>query len=119
MPGDQTGQLNTWDGGCAGMSGLAAYSCGSADQLSQFQYMALVHYGRIVRQASQELKQKLHAAEMAFSKERKQRRQLQTDLTNQQMRLERLDVLEKEIKQWQARKPKIFHYLGVFGTMMK
>lgn len=81
--------------------------------------MALVHYGRRIRHSAQELQRKLHAMEKALSKERKQRRQLHTEVQDFQVRVERLDQVETSLKQWEARKPKIFHYLGVFGEMMK
>lgn len=89
------------------------------DVVVQFQYMALVHYARRIRKHSQEILRKLETSEAAFSKERKQRRQLQSDVMDFESRLERFEEVQSKLEMWESRKPKIYHYLGIFGEMMK
>lgn len=86
---------------------------------TQFQYMALVNYGRKVRQSSQSALRKLQAMEIAFAKERKQRRQLQSNMLEAQARLERLQEIGSKLKKWEDRKPAIYHCLGAFGEMTR
>lgn len=79
--------------------------------------MALANYGRRIRQSSQATLQKLQGIEAAFAKERKQRRQLQTDLLEAQAQLEQLQGVQSKLKMWESRKPAIYHCLGAFPEM--
>lgn len=81
--------------------------------------MALVRYARNVRNHTKDALHKAHATETAFAKERKQRRQVQAEALNLQSRLERFEKIESKLNMWESRKPKIFHYLGIFGEMMR
>lgn len=91
----------------------------STDNSRQFQYMALVHYACKARGSLQDASRQQHALETSFSKERKQRRESQSNALTLAARMEHLEEVESKLKMWEARKPKIFHYLGVFGDMMK
>lgn len=81
--------------------------------------MALVSFARGARKQLQDATQKLLSAEASFSNERKQRRQSQSEVLDLQSRLERFEEVESKLKIWETRKPKIYHYLGVFGEMMR
>lgn len=86
---------------------------------AQFQYMALVHYGQLIGRNFRNATRRLDALEAACSKERNQRRQLQSNLQDRQAEVERMRGVESKLKQWEARKPVITHYLGIFGDIMK
>lgn len=81
--------------------------------------MALAHYAKRIRVQANEAIVKQHTMESSCTKERKQRRQLQSQALDLQKRLEHLQEIELKLKMWETRKPKIYHYLGVFGQMMR
>jgi len=55
--------------------------------------------------------------ESAYSKERKQRRQVESDVHVLNARIDDLAKSDAKLKKWEARKPKIDHYLRVVGDM--
>lgn len=73
----------------------------------QFQYMALCHYSLQVRKYWKSAVQKQSAMETAYSKERKQRRQLQSELQELKQRIETLEKAEARLKKWEERRPVI------------
>ncbi|KAK5138392.1 hypothetical protein LTR08_003453 [Meristemomyces frigidus] len=85
----------------------------------RFQYMNLARYaGRVGRRWKNALS-KQQAMEAAFSKERKQRRQAQSDMNEQKHRIAELEKLEEKLKRWESRKSIINHYLGAFTEMTR
>lgn len=81
--------------------------------------MALVHYGVNVRRQNKEAFRKVRTLERTFSNERRQRRELQSEVLDLRDKSNRVEETESKLKMWESRKPKIYHYLGVFGEMMK
>lgn len=81
--------------------------------------MALAHYAKRIRAQINEAVAKQQTLEASCTKERKQRRQLQSQALDLQKRLEHLQEVETKLEMWETRKPKIYHYLGVFGQMMR
>ena len=79
--------------------------------------MALCHYARQARKHWKDALQKQTAMEAAFSKERKQRRQVQSELQELKNRVESLEKCEAKLKKWQDREPEINHYLHMFALM--
>lgn len=75
--------------------------------VSQFQYMALVNYSLEVRKRWMTAQNRQSAMESACSKERKYRRQLQSELQPLQQRIESLEEREAEWKKWEERRPMI------------
>lgn len=55
--------------------------------------------------------------EGAYSKERKQRRHVQSELSSVKGRIEGLEKAEAQLKRWEERKPAINHYLAVVHDM--
>jgi len=87
--------------------------------LWQFQYMNLARYAQQVTRYWKGSQHKQQAVESAYSKERKQRRQVQSELLDVKARVETLEKGESQLKKWEARKPVINHYLSVVGEMAK
>lgn len=81
--------------------------------------MALLSFARGVRKQLKDVTHKLHTAESSFSKERKQRRLSQSEVLNLQSRMEGFEEIDSKLKMWETRKPRIYHYLGIFGEMMR
>lgn len=73
----------------------------------QFQYTALCNYAVEVRKHWKGALRKQAAMETAYTKERKQRRQLQSELKELQQRANVLEQGEAELKNWERRKPMI------------
>lgn len=80
---------------------------------------ALCHYGRRARKHCQDASNKQRALETAYSKERKERRQLQTELLALENQVGLLKEAEAELHKWQDKKPEILHCLGAFGEMSR
>ena len=57
--------------------------------------------------------------EAAYSKERKGRRQVQSELLESRNRVEALEKCEARLKKWEDRKPVLDHYLNTFSDMAK
>lgn len=69
--------------------------------------MALVNYSLEIRKRWKSAEEKQSVMEAACSKERKHRRQLQSELQALQERIEGLEQREVEWKKWEERKPMI------------
>ena len=80
---------------------------------------AICHYARKIRKRHKDALNKQRSMEAAYSKERKQRRQLQTEHLASKSQLSDLENTRAKLEMWEKRKPKIFHYLGVFSEMLK
>ena len=81
--------------------------------------MALGHYARQTRKHWREGVQKQLAMEAAYSKERKQRRQMQAELQEMKKRVETLESCETELKKWEGRKAKIHEVCSTVGKLKK
>lgn len=57
--------------------------------------------------------------ETAYSKERKGRRLVQSELLEMKTRVESLEISEAKLKKWEDRKPVIEHYVKTFPRMAK
>ncbi|KAK5127574.1 hypothetical protein LTR85_006914 [Meristemomyces frigidus] len=85
----------------------------------RFQYMNLARYALRMSGRWHSARQKQQAMEAAYSKERKQRRQIQAEVLELRTRVEELEKGETQLKKWEARKPLINHYLGAVGEMAR
>ena len=81
--------------------------------------MNLSRYAGRVGKRYQDVLHKQHVMEAAFSKERKQRRQVQAEVIEQKERIAELEKLEVKLNKWEARKPIINHYLAAVNDMAK
>ena len=81
--------------------------------------MALCHYARQARKHWKGAERRHSAAEASNSKERKQRRQIQSEVLELKTRVETLQKAEAELQKWESRKDVINHYLGIVGHMAK
>lgn len=118
MPANQTRRQR------AGHGCVTCESCGLSSYVrvltcDQFQYMSMSRYALQVTRRWKESQAKQHAMEAAYSKERKQRRQIQAEVLDQKSRLDELEKLEAQLRKWEKRKPLINHYLGLVGEMAK
>lgn len=112
------------DGYVPGMEAVRVSSatCGHAATLIdkfQFQYMNVARYARRITGHWKTAQRNLQAVEAAYTKERKQRRQVQAEILELRARVEELEISEVRLKKWEARKPRINHYLAVFGEMAR
>ncbi|KAF2479988.1 hypothetical protein BDY17DRAFT_29835 [Neohortaea acidophila] len=73
----------------------------------RFQYMALCQYARQARKHWKGSASKLSKAEAACSEERRQRRELQSQVQQLKKQTETVQDLESRLKKWEARKPVI------------
>ena len=55
----------------------------------------------------------------SYSKERKQRRQVQSEVLEAKKRIETLEKSEAKLKKWEDRKHSINHYLDLVGKMAR
>ena len=81
--------------------------------------MNLSRYAGRVGQRHKDALRKQHAMEAAFSKERKQRRQVQAEVIEQKERIAELGKLEVKLNKWEARKPVINHCLAAVSDLNK
>jgi small-conductance mechanosensitive channel len=81
--------------------------------------VALSHYAREARNHWKKAEKKLAAAEKSYAQERKARRQAQADLVQLKDRVQVLEKADLQLKNWEARKPMIEHYLGRTEAMAK
>ena len=81
--------------------------------------MNLARYAQQVTRYWKGSQHRQQAIEAAYSRERKQRRQVQSELLDLKARIETLEKGEAQLKKWEARKPVINHYLSVVGEMAK
>jgi flagellar motility protein MotE (MotC chaperone) len=83
----------------------------------QFQYTNLARYAQRAGKHCKTAERHQQAMETAFSKERKQRRQVQQEVLDLKSRLEDLEEKEVKLQKWEARKDVINHYLKVVNVM--
>ena len=81
--------------------------------------MALVQYSRQARKHWKNAEHKQSTMETAYSKERKQRHQAQSEVLNLKERIETSVKSEAKLKKWERREPAINHYLGLVAKMAK
>lgn len=83
--------------------------------------MALAQFSQKVHRRWNEAEQKRAAAEQGHAKERKHRKQLQTEMKRLEKQIstsrEESEKAEAQLKKWRDRQPIINHYLGVVKTM--
>lgn len=65
------------------------------------------------------LQQNYQALESAYSKERKQRRQVQAEVLSLRARVGDVEAKDAQLQKWEARRPLINHYLGVVAKMAR
>ena len=83
----------------------------------QFQYLNIARYAQRISKDCKLAKHKQRATETAYSNERKQRRQVQQQLSYMNARAAELEKADAKLQKWEARKAIINHYLDVIEPM--
>lgn len=81
--------------------------------------MALCHFGKKARKHWKAAHEKHLATEAALAKERKTRKQLQSEQVEMQDKVHALKKVEARLKNWEERKPMINHYMNAFCEVTK
>lgn len=87
--------------------------------VAQFQYMSLARYARRVTAYWKDAQHKQQALEAAHSKERKERRRVQSEVLELKAREQEFESTEAGLRKWEGRKPVINHYLAAVGEMAR